>query len=57
LIFFELGDADDLAKKIEFAYSHPLDVADTVKRGQAVYRSHTWSHERSALLNSIGELL
>jgi glycosyltransferase involved in cell wall biosynthesis len=57
LIFFEVGDADDLARKIEFAYSHPVDVAETVKRGQAVYLSHTWSRERLTLLNSIGELL
>jgi glycosyltransferase involved in cell wall biosynthesis len=57
LIFFELGDANDLAQKIEFAYSHPVDVAETVKRGQAVYRSHTWSRERVTLLNYIGELL
>ena len=56
LIFFELGDADDLARQIEFAFSHPVDVAETVKRGQAVYRSHTWSRERLTLLNSIGEL-
>src|SRR5207302_9709221 len=32
LIFFELGDADDLARKIEFAFSHPAEVADTVQR-------------------------
>jgi glycosyltransferase involved in cell wall biosynthesis len=57
LIFFELGNADDLARKIEFAYSHPEEVADTVKRGQEVYLSHTWSRERLSLLNSISELL
>jgi glycosyltransferase involved in cell wall biosynthesis len=57
LIFFELGNADDLARKIEFAYSHPQEVADTVKRGQEVYLSHTWSRERLSLLNSISELL
>ena len=57
LIFFDLGDANDLARKIEFAYSHPVDVAETVKRGQAVYLLHTWSRERLTLLNSIGELL
>jgi len=56
LIFFELGDADDLARQIGFAYSHPVDIAETVKRGQAVYLSHTWSRERLTLLNSIGEL-
>jgi glycosyltransferase involved in cell wall biosynthesis len=57
LIFFELGDADDLARKIEFAYSNPTNVAETVKRGQAVYFSHTWSRERLTLMNSIAELL
>jgi glycosyltransferase involved in cell wall biosynthesis len=57
LIFFDLGDADDLARKIEFAYAHPVDVAETVKRGQAVYLSHTWTRERLTLLNSVAELL
>jgi glycosyltransferase involved in cell wall biosynthesis len=57
LIFFEVGDADDLARKIEFAYSHPLEVAEMVSRGQEIYLSHTWSREKLTLLNSIGELL
>jgi len=57
LIFFELGDADDLARKIEFAFANPVSVAETVKRGQEIYLSHTWSHERLSLLNSISELL
>lgn len=57
LIFFDLGDANDLARKIEFAYTHPGDVAETVKRGQAVYLSHTWTRERLSLLNSVAELL
>jgi glycosyltransferase involved in cell wall biosynthesis len=57
LIFFELGNVDDLARKIEFAYSHPEEVADTVRRGQDVYLSHTWSCERRSLLNSISKLL
>lgn len=57
LIFFEVGEADDLARKIMFAYSHPDEVAETVKRGQQVYLSHTWSCERLSLLNSISELL
>jgi glycosyltransferase involved in cell wall biosynthesis len=56
LIFFEVGDADDLARKIEFAYSHPVEVAETVKRGQRIYLSHTWTREQLTLLNSISEL-
>ena len=57
LIFFEVGDADDLARKIEFAYSHPVEVSETVKRGQEIYLSHTWSREKLTFLNSISELL
>jgi glycosyltransferase involved in cell wall biosynthesis len=57
LIYFEVGNADDLARKIEFAFSHPAAVAETVKRGQEVYLSHTWSRERRTLLNSIAGLL
>jgi glycosyltransferase involved in cell wall biosynthesis len=57
LIFFELGNPDDLARKIEFAFSHPAEVVETVKRGQEIYQSHTWSRERLSLLNSISELL
>lgn len=57
LIYFDLGSADDLAKKIEFAYSHPGDVAQTVERGQEVYLAHTWTREKATLLNAISELL
>jgi glycosyltransferase involved in cell wall biosynthesis len=57
LIFFELGNADDLARKIEFVFSHPAEVEETVKRGQQIYLSHTWTRERLTLLNSISELL
>jgi glycosyltransferase involved in cell wall biosynthesis len=57
LLFFEVGEADDLARKIEFAFSHPAEVAETVKRGQEIYLSHTWSRERLSLLNSVSELL
>jgi glycosyltransferase involved in cell wall biosynthesis len=57
LVFFELGDAGDLARKIEFAYFHPHDVEQIVKRGQQVYLAHKWSQEKLNLLNSISELL
>jgi glycosyltransferase involved in cell wall biosynthesis len=57
LVFFNLGDAGDLARKIEFAYFHPHDVEQIVKRGQEVYLAHKWSQEKLNLLNSISELL
>jgi glycosyltransferase involved in cell wall biosynthesis len=57
LIFFEVGNTDDLARQVEFAYSHPDEVAETVKRGQAVYASQSWRRQRTAFLNAVGELL
>jgi glycosyltransferase involved in cell wall biosynthesis len=46
LLYFELGNADDLASKLEFAYRNPREVLATVRRGQEVYQSHCWSSER-----------
>jgi glycosyltransferase involved in cell wall biosynthesis len=57
LIFFELGDAADLARKIEYVFLHPGDVAEIVKRGQEVYLAHAWAQEKQTLVNLTGELL
>jgi glycosyltransferase involved in cell wall biosynthesis len=57
LIFFDVGDASDLARKIEFAFSNPLQVGQIVERGQQVYLAHKWSREKSNLLNPISDLL
>ena len=57
LVFFKLGDASDLAQKIEFAFFHPHDVEQIVRRGQEIYLAHTWSQEKLNLLNPISELL
>jgi len=57
LIYFELGNATDLARQIEFAYFHPREIEQIVRRGQQIYRGHTWSRERATLLSAIGELL
>jgi glycosyltransferase involved in cell wall biosynthesis len=57
LIFFEVGNTDDLARQIEFAYSHPTEVAETLKRGQAIYMSQNWQRQRAAFLDAVGQLL
>jgi glycosyltransferase involved in cell wall biosynthesis len=57
LIYFELGNADDLAHKIEYAFHHPEEIAEITRRGQEVHRAHTWSEERAKLINLVGELL
>ena len=57
LIFFELGNATDLARKIEFAFANPDLVREIVKRGQQVYLSHRWAREKSIFLNLAGDLV
>jgi glycosyltransferase involved in cell wall biosynthesis len=56
LVFFELGDAEDLARKIDFAYSRPAETKAIVERGQKVYQTHQWSQQRINLLDAISEM-
>jgi glycosyltransferase involved in cell wall biosynthesis len=57
LIFFELGDADDLARRIEHALAEPRKAAETARRGQDVYRAHAWRQEREVLVRLVDDLL
>jgi glycosyltransferase involved in cell wall biosynthesis len=57
LIFFELGDANDLARKIEYAFLHPQEVGEIVRLGREVYINHRWSNERAGFVRVVGELL
>ena len=57
LVFFELGNAEDLARKTEFVFSHPTEVIEIVRRGQEVYREHCWSTERQRLTGLVAGLL
>jgi glycosyltransferase involved in cell wall biosynthesis len=34
LVFFELGDADDLAAKLEYVFRHPQELIRFIDRGQ-----------------------
>jgi hypothetical protein len=56
-VFFEPGDTEDLARRIEYAYSHPQEAHESARRGQVVYRAHNWSDERSRFLAVASELL
>ncbi len=57
LFFFELGEAEDLARCIVDVFSHPDAVARVVKRGQDVYVAHRWSEERRRLVTRSAALL
>jgi len=57
LIYFEAGNPEDLAQKIEYVFSHPAEATETVRRGQEVYRAHDWSKERLQLIGVVAGLL
>lgn len=57
LFFFELGDAEDLARQIGYVFKHPEDVERVVKRGQEIYLAHRWSEERRGLVGQTAWLL
>jgi glycosyltransferase involved in cell wall biosynthesis len=51
LIFFDLGNADDLAMKLSHLFFHQEEALEIVKRGQQVYRAHAWRYEKRKLEN------
>jgi glycosyltransferase involved in cell wall biosynthesis len=57
LLFFEPGNSEELAQKIEYVFSHPKEVYEVVVRGQQIYLTHTWSQERQTLVSRVSDLL
>ncbi len=57
LIYFNLGDAEDLAVKLVWVATHPREACEITSRGQEVYLQHTWSREKEKLLKRAIDLL
>ena len=57
LILFELGDAADLAAKIEYVFKNPKKIDAIIERAQEVYRAHAWNAERLRFIELTDELL
>ena len=57
MLYFELGDGDDLVRQIQYVFDHPREVADIVQRGQVIYRNHQWHEERQRLVDLVGSLV
>lgn len=57
LVFFESGNAGDLAQRIEYVACHYSDAIKIAERGQRVFLAHTWPEERQALVNLVGGIL
>lgn len=57
LLFFEPGNSVDLARKIQYAFNHPIEVDEIVLKGQQVFLEHTWDREREALVSRVSAIL
>jgi glycosyltransferase involved in cell wall biosynthesis len=57
LLFFEPGNSIDLARQIEYAFLHPREVLEILRKGQKVYQEHTWEQESETLLSSLSEII
>jgi glycosyltransferase involved in cell wall biosynthesis len=57
LVLFELGDGDDLAKKMAYVFDHRLEMVKMIERGQEVYRAHQWSGERRRFVSLVAALM
>jgi glycosyltransferase involved in cell wall biosynthesis len=56
LLFFEPGDASDLAKQITWVYDHPKETAGFIKRGRSVFSDYLWSKERRRFVTFVSDL-
>ena len=57
LVFFNLGEADDLALKLIWVALNQKEALEIANRGQAVYRSHAWQEEKTKLVNAVVKVL
>ncbi len=56
LLFFEPGNAAELAQQIEYAFFHPREVLEIARKGQEVFVEHTWDRERETLVGRVSAL-
>lgn len=57
LVFFEAGNAEELAQKIEFVASQPEEASSIAERGQQIYKTHSWEQEGHTLACLVEKLL
>lgn len=57
MLFFEAGNIDDLANKIEWAARNRELLQSLMERGRGVYRQHCWEVEGDRFRTLVGNLL
>jgi glycosyltransferase involved in cell wall biosynthesis len=56
LLFFDSGNAEELAQRIEYVAAHTSEAIAIAERGQQIYLAHTWMEERQTLVDLVGGL-
>jgi len=57
LVFFELGSAADLARRIEYVFHNADEVKEITRRARQVHLAHTWQAEKSHLVDVVTGLV
>lgn len=57
LVYFEPGNAMDLARQMQYLNSHRNELSEIASRGQQIYLAHTWEQERQTLLAGVNRIL
>ena len=56
ILFFESGNAEELAQKIKHIAFHYGEAIKIAERGQHVYLAHRWSQEKRTLVSLVSEV-
>lgn len=57
LVFFEPGNADDLAEKLRYVFAHPEEMAARIAKANEVYETYRWDREKQKFLGVYHSLL
>jgi glycosyltransferase involved in cell wall biosynthesis len=57
ILYFQPGDIDDLARKIDWACTHPSELKSMMERGREVYRRNSWPVQERRLIGVVDGLL
>ena len=57
ILFFEAGSVENLAAKIEWAWQHPVELAQLLQKGRAIYEQHNWNAEEKRFIQLVAQLI
>jgi glycosyltransferase involved in cell wall biosynthesis len=57
ILFFEGGNVDDMAGKIQWAYEHPPELRQLMESGRKIYERNCWDLERERFIGLVENLV